>query len=93
MAIVFEEDPHEIVIFKLTKNSLTYIGFVKYNSVFENVVSSMSISRDLLFVVSEIGKRMDVYRLQDLGHTQPNPINRITSQMMKFLGVPYFAPM
>jgi hypothetical protein len=47
----------------MTKNSLTYIGFIKYNSVFDNQVSSMSISKNLIFVVSEIGKRMDVYRL------------------------------
>lgn len=36
---------------------------------------------------------MDVYRLADLGAITPQPINRITSQMMKFMGIIYFAPM
>ncbi len=45
----------------------------------------------------KIGKRVDIYRLSDLynpdgEHRPVNPIFKITSQVMKFLGVPYFSP-
>lgn len=93
MALVYESRPHEVFVYKMTKGKLTSVGSVNYNGVFENIVSSMSISRNLLFVTSEIGKRVDVYRLEDIESTVPTPITRITSTMMRYLGVPYFAPM
>lgn len=63
MAIVYEQKPNDVYVYKLTKGALHYVGFVSYLGVFDNIVSSMSISRNLLFVTSEIGKRVDVYRL------------------------------
>ena len=93
MAIVYENKPNDVYVYKLTKGELKSVGQVNYLGVFDNIISSMSISRNLLFVTCEIGKRVDVYRLEDLGHPKPTPITRLTSTMMKYFGVPYFAPM
>lgn len=93
MAITYKNKPNDVYVYKLTKGALHFVGNVNYIGVFDNVISSMSISRNLLFVVCEVGKRVDVYRLEDLGKVNPTPISRITSTMMKYFGVPYFAPM
>ena len=56
----------------------------------------MSISRNLLFVTFEVGKRVDVFRLEDIAAevgVTPKPINSITSNVMRYFGVRYFAPM
>lgn len=93
MAIVYKNKPNDVYVYKLTKGALTFVGSVNYLGVFDNIISSMSISRNLLFVTCEIGKRVDVYRLQDLTHAKPQPITRLTSTMMRYHGIPYFAPM
>lgn len=93
MALVYESEPHRVYVYKMTKGAMSFIAQINYNGVFDNIVSSMSISRNLLFVTSEIGKRVDVYKLDELGAAEIKPVTRITSTMMRWFGVPYFAPM
>jgi hypothetical protein len=51
----------------------------------------------MLLVTFKLGKRVDVYRLEDIQSDDGSwkdvkPIFRITAQVMRFMGVPYFAP-
>lgn len=93
MALVYEDKPNDVYVYKMTKNEMSFVGQISYNGVFDNNISSMSISRNMLFITTEIGKRVDVYRLEDLGAITPTPIFRINSTVMRYHEVPYFAPM
>ena len=55
----------------------------------------MSINNGQLFVVFDIGKRVDIFDLYDI-HSHlfqnPKPLFQIDKNVMKFFGVDYFAP-
>jgi hypothetical protein len=48
--------------------------------------------KGLLIIVFELGKRIDVYRVEDINKPRPTPIFVIDHRVMSFFGVNYFAP-
>lgn len=53
----------------------------------------MSINNGQLFVVFDIGKRVDIYDLYQISFLKPpTPLFKLDKDVMKFFGVDYFAP-
>ena len=50
MAVVYEDKPNEVYVYQVVKRNITFWGSINYSGVFDNVVSSMAITKNLLFV-------------------------------------------
>lgn len=97
IALTFEMQPDVVYVYTLSPMMIRFYGSVTYLGTLENEINSVSINSGLLMVSFKIGKRVDIYKLEDVQSTDGEfkdvrPIFRINSQVMRFLGVQYFAP-
>jgi hypothetical protein len=97
IAVTFEMMPDTVYVYTLSPMIIRFYGSVGYLGTLDNEITSVSINSGLLMVTFKIGKRVDVYRLEDVQasdgeYKDVRPIFRINSQVMRFLGVQYFAP-
>lgn len=96
IAVTFDLQPDTVYIYTLSPMMIRFYGSVSYLGTLENEITSVSINSGLLLVTFKIGKRVDVYRLEDVQTSEEfkevRPIFRINAQVMRLMGVQYFAP-
>ena len=97
LAIVFDNAPHSVFVYYFWPEGFGYFGRKDYAGVASEMVTGVALSKSKLFVVLEYGKRVDVFLMDDIVDQtdQPrNPVPRmvINSNIMRFFGVEYFAP-
>jgi hypothetical protein len=96
VAILFDSAPHSIYVFYFDSDGFTYFGRKDYAGVGSDIVTGVAISKGKLFAVLEYLKRVDVFLLDDLitydNTTIVKPRMTINSNIMRFFGVEYFAP-
>lgn len=97
VAFTFEQQPETIYVYRVTPMSISFYGSVSYSGTLDNEVTSVSINNGLLMATFALGKRVDIFRLEDIqtddgGLSFAKPIFRLTSQVMRFFGIQYFAP-
>lgn len=97
IAIVFDTAPHTIYVYYFWPEAFGFFGRKDYAGVAAELVTGVAISKGKLFVVLEYGKRVEIFNLDDLNEPtdvprKATPMMIINSNIMRFFGVEYFAP-
>jgi hypothetical protein len=97
IAIVFDSTPHTIYIYYFWAEAFGFFGRKDYAGVAAELVTGVAISKGKLFTVLEYGKRVEIFNLDDLNEPTDvprpaKPMMIINSNIMRFFGVEYFAP-
>jgi hypothetical protein len=66
IALTFTEQPDVVYVYTLSTMMIRFYGSVSYLGTLENEITSVSINSGLLMVTFKIGKRIDIYRLEDI---------------------------
>lgn len=97
LAIVFDNAPHTVFIYYFWPEGFGFYGRKDYAGIASEMVTGVALSKSKLFVVLEYGKRVDIFSMDDLVEDTDQPRNAvprmvINSNIMRFFGVEYFAP-
>ena len=73
-----------------------YYGHKKFGYDYLNMLTGVEVTaKNQVIVIFEYGKRLEVYRVEDIRNDQEKPavpLFTIDSRVMAFFGVQYFAP-
>ena len=97
LALVFEDNTNAVYVYYFWTAGFGYYGRKVYAGDAWTQLSGVTINKGKLFCVLEISKKIEVYNLYDLkdqGSTpvRAYPILNITSDIMRFFGIDYWAP-
>ena len=97
LALVFEDNRNAVYIYYFWQAGFGYYGKKVYAGDAWSQLSGVTINKGKLFCVLEISKKIEVYNLFDLRDessipVRAYPILNITSEVMRFFGVDYWAP-
>ncbi len=97
LALVFDESPNAVYVYYFWAAGFGYYGRKVYAGDAWSMLSGVTINKGKLFCVLEISKKIEVYSLNDLrdqgaGPVRAYPILNITSEIMRFFGIDYWAP-
>lgn len=97
VAIIFDSSPNTVYVYYFWPDGFGFFGRKDYAGDAGNRITGVALAEGKVFVVLEFGKRVDIFILDDLQEQTDVPRNaqpRMTldSNVMKFFGVTYFAP-
>jgi hypothetical protein len=92
-AILFEAKPSTVFIFEFRSQTFVQFGNKTFDNVYTNQLSDVEINKNLVMVCFELGKRIEVYRVEEFHSTNDQKVLfTINSSVMSFFGVNYFSP-
>lgn len=95
-AIIFSNNDVSVYLYLFSKDGFEYFGHKTFGYNYENMMTGAEVTmKGQLIVTFEFGKRLEVYRVEDIRHDQEKPavpLITINSRIMAFFGVNYFAP-
>lgn len=97
LALVFDKTPNIAYVYYFWDAGFGYYGKKEYAGDAWSRLSGVTINKGKLFCTLEVSKKIEIYNLNDLldegsGPIKPYPIFNMTSNVMRFFGIEYWAP-
>jgi hypothetical protein len=97
LALVFEDAPNIVWIYYFWAAGFGYYGKKEYAGDAWSRLSAVTINKGKIFLTLEISKKIEIYNIYDLRDEGASPVRaypvfNLTSEVMRFFGVDYWAP-